>query len=366
MAAPGGRHFERREAKLCAVTGGRGFLARHLVAALLSSGEWRVRITDLAPAISLDPVEVEGLLGAGLRDGRAVYMPADVCDLVQLTQAFQEVDTIFHTAAADYADNNLQLHRKINVVGTNMVIDACNGCKVKRLIYTRSSVVVFDGVHGLFDVDESMPYPDKFPDAYAQTKAEAEKLVMRVNGINELLTCCIRPGTIFGPGENHLIPNLVSFGGMKIVLGDGKNFDDFVYVENVVHGHISAERTLSTKKGAQRIGGKAYFITNMQPMNMWEFVHMLSEELGYKSRLKIRIPSYLLMLLTCVADWCYDKQFSPNGSPLRLLTSTTVKYVTLNRTFKCKNAVEDLDYKPVVSLEEGVKKTAEYYKHFRA
>ena len=86
MAAPDG-HFERREAKkLCAVTGGRGFLARHLVAALLRSGEWRVRITDLAPAVSLDPDEDQGHLGAALRDGRAVYMPADVCDLAQLTQ----------------------------------------------------------------------------------------------------------------------------------------------------------------------------------------------------------------------------------------------------------------------------------------
>lgn len=45
--------------------------------------------------------------------------------------------------------------------GTKNVIDACKICKVKRLIYTSSSAVVFDGVHGLFNVNESMPYPDK-------------------------------------------------------------------------------------------------------------------------------------------------------------------------------------------------------------
>jgi hypothetical protein len=69
----------------CVVTGGRGFMARHLVAALLRSGDWRVRITDLAPVATLEPDE-EGLLGAALRVGLAEYVSADVCDLAQLTK----------------------------------------------------------------------------------------------------------------------------------------------------------------------------------------------------------------------------------------------------------------------------------------
>lgn len=48
----------------------------------------------------------------------------------------------------------------------------------------------------------------QFPDAYAQTKAEAEKLVIKANGINGLLTCCIRPGSIFGPGDIVILPTL--------------------------------------------------------------------------------------------------------------------------------------------------------------
>uniref|UniRef100_A0ACD5Z9K9 Uncharacterized protein n=1 Tax=Avena sativa TaxID=4498 RepID=A0ACD5Z9K9_AVESA len=168
-------------------------MARHLVAALLRSGEWRVRITDLAPTLELEPVEQEGLLGASLRDGLAVYASADVCDLAQLTKAFEGVDTVFHTAAPDPLNNNFQLHYKVNVEGTKNVIDACTACNVGKLIYTSSSGVVFDGVHGLFDVDESTPYPDKFIVRY------------------------------------------------------GKNCDDFVYVENVVHGHICAGKLFQQK-----------------------------------------------------------------------------------------------------------------------
>ncbi|RLN19276.1 3beta-hydroxysteroid-dehydrogenase/decarboxylase isoform 1-like [Panicum miliaceum] len=186
------------EARWCAVTGGRGFMARHLVAALLHSGEWHVRVTDLAPTIVLGPGENENLLV----DVMAV--PSISPWTLNICPAFEGVDVVFHTAAADPGKNNLQLHYKVNVEGTKSIIDACRICRVKRLIYTSSNAVVFDGVHGLFNVNESLRYPDKFPDAYAQTKAEAEKLVMKANGIDDLLTCCIRPGSIFGPGDKLL------------------------------------------------------------------------------------------------------------------------------------------------------------------
>ncbi|GJN40872.1 hypothetical protein PR202_gn00285 [Eleusine coracana subsp. coracana] len=149
------------EARWCAVTGGRGFMARHLVAALLRSGDWCVRVTDLAPAVVLGRGETEELLSSSLHDSRAVYASADVCNLDQLVKAFEGVDVVFHTASADPSENNLELHYKVNIDGTKNVIDACKICKVKRLIYTSSSGVVFDGVHGLFNIDESMPYPDK-------------------------------------------------------------------------------------------------------------------------------------------------------------------------------------------------------------
>lgn len=62
----------------CVVTGGRGFAARHLVEQLIRSGAWSVRIADLAPTITLDSYEEEGLLGNAIRTGRAVYASADL------------------------------------------------------------------------------------------------------------------------------------------------------------------------------------------------------------------------------------------------------------------------------------------------
>jgi hypothetical protein len=73
-------------ARWCVVTGGRGFAARHLVLMLLRSGEWRVRVADLAQVISLDRDEEQGILGAAIREGQAVYASADLRDKAQLAK----------------------------------------------------------------------------------------------------------------------------------------------------------------------------------------------------------------------------------------------------------------------------------------
>ncbi|KAJ1282750.1 hypothetical protein BS78_03G075700 [Paspalum vaginatum] len=349
-----------RPEKWCAVTGARGFMARHLVAALLRSGEWLVRFTDLAPVVMLGPGDDEALLADALRDGRAVYASVDVRNLDQLIEAFEGVDVVFHTAAADHTKNNLQLHYEVNVEGTKNVVEACMTCKVKRLIHTSSTGVVFDGDHGLLDVNESLPYPEKFPDAYAQTKAEAEKLVMKANGINGLLTCCIRPGSIFGHGD-MIMPFLDQCGKTHFILGDGKNFDDFVYVENVVHGHICADKTLSTMDGAKTSGGKAYFITNMEPMNMWDFLYMLHEELGYKRLFKIRIPLLVLKPICYLVEWSYKILQQYGVCQHQLLTPTKIKYITHNRTFNCNRAAKELGYTPIVTIKDGLKLAAKSY-----
>ena len=69
---------ETEAEKWCVVTGGRGFAARHLVAMLIRSEKWWVRITDLGPTIKLDPAEEEGDVAEALRSGRAAYMSVDL------------------------------------------------------------------------------------------------------------------------------------------------------------------------------------------------------------------------------------------------------------------------------------------------
>lgn len=352
----------------CVVTGGRGFAARHLVVMLLRSQEWRVRIADLGPSIDLEPHEETGILGDALKSGRAVYVSADLRLKRQLFKAFHGVEVIFHMAAPDSSINNFQLHFSVNVEGTKNVIDACIECKVKRLIYTSSPSVVFDGIHGICDGKESMPYPLKFNDSYSETKAEGEKLVLRANGRNGLLTCCIRPSSIFGPGDRLLVPSLVAAaraGKSKFIIGDGNNMCDFTYVENVAYAHICAERTLAIGGDvAATVAGQTYFITNVEPIKFWEFMSLILEGLGYE-RPRIKISASVMMPIAHLVELTY-KLFSRYGMRVPQLTPSRVRLLSCERTFSCSKAKDHIGYEPIVSLKDGLKKTIDSYSHLRA
>ncbi|PKA53578.1 3beta-hydroxysteroid-dehydrogenase/decarboxylase isoform 1 [Apostasia shenzhenica] len=352
----------------CVVTGGRGFAARHLVEMLLRSQESRVRISDLGPSIKLEPYEETGVLGDALRSGRASYVSADLRLKPQVFEAFSGVETVFHMAAPDSSINNYQLHYSVNVEGTKNVISACIDCKVKHLIYTSSPSVVFDGVHGIYNGQESMPYPDKFNDSYSETKAEAEKLVIKANGRSGLLTCCIRPSSIFGPGDRLLVPSLVSAaraGKSKYIIGDGNNMYDFTFVENVAYAHVCAERTLAAGgSDAARAAGQAYFITNMEPIKFWEFVSLILVGLGYE-RPKIKISASIMMPIAQLVELTY-KLFSQYGMSVPQLTPSRIRLLSCERTFSSAKAKDQIGYEPIVSLKDGLKKTIESYSHLRA
>jgi sterol-4alpha-carboxylate 3-dehydrogenase (decarboxylating) len=68
---------------------------------------------------------------------------------------------------------------------------------VRKLVFTSSAGVVFTG-QDLINIDERYPAPDKAMDAYNESKAKAEELVLGANGKDGLLTVALRPSGIFG------------------------------------------------------------------------------------------------------------------------------------------------------------------------
>ncbi|KAH1241404.1 3beta-hydroxysteroid-dehydrogenase/decarboxylase isoform 2 [Glycine max] len=343
------------EDKWCVVTGGRGFAARHLVEMLIRHNEYCVRIADLEASIVLEPAEQLGLLGQALHSGRAQYVSLDLRNKVQVLKALEGVEVVFHMAAPNSSINNYQLHHSVNVQGTKNVIDACVELNVKRLVYTSSPSVVFDGVHGIHNGNETMPYAHSPNDHYSATKAEGEALVIKANGTNGLLTCCIRPSSIFGPGDRLLVPSLVDAarkGKSKFIIGDGNNVYDFTYVENVAHAHICADRAL------------AYFITNMESMKFWEFVSVVVEGLGYEGP-RIKIPTFVIMPIAHLVEWIY-RLLGPYGMKVPQLTPSRIRLTSCSRTFDCSKAKDRLGYAPIVTLQEGLRRTIESFTHLKA
>ncbi|KAI3806747.1 hypothetical protein L1987_22661 [Smallanthus sonchifolius] len=351
----------------CLVTGGRGFAARHLVDMLIRYDIYSVRIADLGPDIKLESHEEKGILGEALHSGHAQYVSMDLRNKSQVFKACDGIEVVFHMAAPDSSINNHQLHYSVNVHGTKNIIDACTVQNVKRLIYTSSPSVVFDGKHGIFDGVESMPYPAKHNDSYSSTKAEGEALIIKANGMNGLLTCCIRPSCIFGPGDKLLVPSLVAAarkGKSKYIIGDGKNMYDFTYVENVAHAHVCAERALASGGTvSKRAAGEAYFITNMEPIRFWEFLSFILAGLGYE-RPKTKIPAFIMMLIAYLIERLY-RVLAPYGMRVPELTPSRIRLLTCNRTFSSLKASDRLGYRPLVPLQEGLKRTIESYSDLR-
>lgn len=355
--------------EICVVTGGRGFLAKVVVQKLLEEGRFVVRIVDLAPSMTLTDEELMGDLGHGVQMGRVQYVSCDIRNRQQVVEALRGVIVVFHMAAPDTSINSFKLHFDVSVTGTRNVIEACLECGVQKLIYTSSPSIVFDGVHPVVNVDESAPICDKFNDYYSDAKAHGEALVLSANGRN-LVTCAIRPSGIFGPGDRLTVPAFAKSaraGKLKFILGDGKNMFDWTYVENVAHAHLCAEKALSCGDSGGELSpaGKAFFITNQEPIPFWDFLTRIITGLGYPKP-KFNVPAKLVLTIAEAYE-SVAKVLAPIGvKPAVNFNPVRLRLVTVTRTFNCNRAKELLGYKPIVSLEEGIQRTIEAYPELRA
>ena len=110
------------------------------------------------------------------------YLAGDIRSPEDLAEACEGVDLVFHCAAlVEWGQAPRSLVHDINVNGTRNVIAAALGAGVKALVFTSTMDVIYDG-RSISQGDETIPYPEKFDLAYAETKARAEQEVIRANG----------------------------------------------------------------------------------------------------------------------------------------------------------------------------------------
>ena len=181
------------------VIGGSGFLGRHVVEALLARGD-AVSVFDIVqrhhdvPFYSGDISEEEQVSDA-LRKVRSRSVTS--FSRLSIGRGQSGATCIIHTASPLHGMDDPALYWKVNVDGTQAVINASVANGVPKLVYTSSAGVVFNGAN-LIDVDERIPQPEKAMDPYNESKAKAEEIVLAANGKGGLYTVALRPAGIFG------------------------------------------------------------------------------------------------------------------------------------------------------------------------
>ncbi|HZZ83325.1 MAG TPA: NAD-dependent epimerase/dehydratase family protein [Anaeromyxobacteraceae bacterium] len=318
------------------VTGAAGFVGHHLVEALRARG-CRVRVLALS---SEDTSRLERL-GAAVHRGD-VRRPESLVDPVR------GVDTVFHLAAVHGLWRPRREYQDVNVGGAENVCQAVLAAGVRRLVHVSSWTVYGMGLRGAVREDSPLA---PMEDAYAVTKAEADRLVRRHVAQDGLPAVVVRPGTMFGPGDR------VNFGrmadrlraGKVIVIGPGTNAMPFVYVTDVVEGLILA----ATRDGAV---GEAYNLSHDAPLTQEQLWRAVAEDVGAPPP-RLHVPYGALHAIAFVAEQAV--RVRPRRQPL--VTRLGVELFGCDNRHSIEKARRELGYAPRVGVREGVRLAASWY-----
>lgn len=324
------------------VTGGGGFLGLYITEQLAARGD-TVRVLCRGQYPRLDELQVETIRG-------------DVRDAETVRRACHGIDAVFHTAAVPGIWGPWEHYHGINTVGTQNVLDACLAESVRKLIYTSSPSVIYDGLDHL-GIDESHPYPAAYLCHYPHSKALAEQAVLAANGTNGLATAALRPHLIWGPRDNHLIPRLIdrARSGRLRRVGAGNNLISMSFVENAAAAHVQAADRLEL---GSAVAGQAYFINEPEPVNLWKWVDEILAATG-EPPLRRRISASLAYGIGAACEAVYSTLRLKSEPPM---TRFLALQLGGSHYYSVGKAQRDFGYHSIVSIDEGMRRMADEWK----
>jgi 2-alkyl-3-oxoalkanoate reductase len=321
------------------VTGGGGFLGTALIKLVLERG-LRVRSLARRRYPHLEELGVEQILG-------------DIADPAVVSRAVAGCQTIFHTAAKAGIWGSNREYERTNVQGTRNVIEACRAHGARRIIYSSSPSVVFNGLD-MEGVDESVPYSQTFEAAYPATKARAEQIILGSNS-GGLATIALRPHLIWGPGDNNLLPRIIARakGGRLRRIGRRDPLIDPIYIDNAALAHLLAADRL---EAGSPIAGRIYFVTQGETIPLWDMInHLLkAAKLAPVERSVARPVAFAAAGLMEVGYVLSRRQKEPP------MTRFLARQLSTTHWFNIDAARRDLGYEPRVSISEGLRRLEEW------
>lgn len=315
------------------VTGATGFIGVPMCHALAVKGH-------TVHALVRNPRKVSAIRHGQIRPAQGHLLDPD-----SLVEGMRSCDAVVHMAAlARVWSRNPDEFHAVNVRGTVNVMNAALQAGVKRVVITSTAGVFGPSVDGRPVGEQTAPGTDHFT-PYERTKAIAdhEAGTYTAKGIDVVF---VHPTRVFGPGqlsESNTVTAMIDGylkGKWRILPGNGKSIGNYVYVDDVVQGHL-----LALERG---ISGEHYVLGG-ENVSYNEFFDILKEQSGIHHRL-YHIPYNVMLSASMVMDVLAWFGVKP------LITSGFVKKYNYDWINSSQKAVDELGYHPI-PLEEGIAKT---------
>ncbi|KAM9843880.1 3 beta-hydroxysteroid dehydrogenase type 7 [Aulostomus maculatus] len=356
---------ERQRGLVYVITGGCGFLGRHLLRVLLEKEDalTEVRVFDKHVDSSFEGLSTERT--------KVVVIQGDITKYSSVLDVSRGAHVVIHTASLVDVWHKVPetLIYSVNVTGTENVINACVENSVPSLVYTSSMEVIGPNVNRqpFIRGNEDTPYNVKHTMAYPISKAKAEKMVLQANESKVkdgkcLYTCSLRPTGIYGEGH-ELIKDFYKQGVQRGGLIIGGVPDDIehgrVYAGNVAWMHVLAARAL--RERPQTVGGEAFFCYDDSPYKSYEDFNM--QFLSTFNFRRVRMPLLVLWFLAVVNDlvrWL----LSPLCNYTPLLNSYTLAVASTSFTVRTDKALRHFQYRPLYDWDQCRERTQKWVDTF--
>lgn len=321
------------------ITGGTGFIGTRLAEKLISENH---DVTLLARNPS-----------AALFNGndKVNIIKGDLSNKTALIEGMKDCDWVFHMAAwAKPSFKDPTIVTGINIDGTVNVFDAALENHVKKVVFT-STGGTMGYSHDGNPVDENTNPDPMLHTLYEKTKAEAERIAIDYSR-KGLAVITVNPTRVYGPGkltESNSMTKIISLyisGLWRIIPGNGKSIGNYVFIDDVVEGHILAARF--GRSGERYIlGGENHSFRGL--------FDIIGETSG-KRRILVNLPAGLMKGI--IKLFMFMSKIS--GSPPAITMDWLDKYLN-NWIMSSDKAVNELGYK-ITPLYEGISRTIQWLK----
>ena len=328
------------------VTGSAGFIGSALCLRLLELNNEVIGIDNHSDYYS--PTLKEDRLLRQQKYKNYKHIRTDLCDQSSISKIFkdhkpQKVINMAAQAGVRYSLKNPMSYINSNIVGFLNILEGCRYNEVEHLVYASSSSVYGANTLMPYSVNHNVDHPLSL---YAATKKSNELMAHSYSHLYELPTTALRFFTVYGPWDR---PDMALQKFARLIIQkktielyhNGEHQRDFTFIDDIVEGVIKVLNNPATPKlnwssdnpgpGTSNAPWRIYNIGNNQPIKLMYYISLLEKSLGKKTK-KLFLP------------------IQPGDVP--------------NTWANIDNLISDFNYKPKVTVEEGVLKFANWFKSY--